>query len=318
MFLVLLSTFLFFIAHAQLMMDCDGDVGIGYMGSDPDYKLKINGQMSISCTPGASSGFYFTNYSTVPVIKPQWNNSARAGLYNNKFYYMYTNWLYYDNLYDWSDLGIKENIRSIKSPLDAICQIKGIKYDLRREHYTNSPEEKMDEIVESGKNKYGVIAQELKEILPDLVTFNDEAELYAVNYVGLIPILVEAIKEQQEMIQGLQTEVQSLTSYSILKSASVKSEVDESSHNVENALKQNSPNPFHENTEIFFSLSDGTQNAVINVYNMSGTQLKSIELYQRGEGSIMLNGGELNPGMYMYAMIADGRVIATKQMILTD
>ena len=46
--------------------------------------------------------------------------------------------------------------------------------------------------------------------------------------------------------------------------------------------------------------------------------LKSIELHQRGEGSILIDGGELDPGMYIYAMIADGKVIDTKQMILTD
>ncbi len=309
-------------AQAQLMMDCDGDVGIGYMGDDPDYHLEVNGQVAISCTndgQGANSGFYFTNYSTVPVIKPQWNNSARCGLYNNKFYYMYTNWLYYDNLYDWSDLGIKENIRNIESPLSDICQLRGVKYDIKREHYANSPEENMDEIVESGKNKYGVIAQELKEVLPDLVTFNDEAELYAVNYVGLIPILVEAIKEQQQEITSMQNQLTDLMNESqALKSSMITSTGDFDQNSDVNTLFQNQPNPFYENTEIFFSLSEDTQNAIINIYNMSGTQVKSIELHQRGEGSILIDGGEFDPGMYMYTMIADSKVIDTKQMILTD
>ncbi|MFH0757023.1 MAG: tail fiber domain-containing protein [Bacteroidota bacterium] len=298
-------------------MDCDGDVVVGNYSGNPSYDFEVRGQAYISCLP-ATSGIYFTNYSTIAAIKPQWNNSARCGLYDNKFYYMYTNWLYYDNLYDWSDLGIKENIRNIDSPLSALCQLRGVKYDIKREHYANSPEENMEEIVESGKNKYGVIAQELKEVLPDLVTFNDEAELYAVNYVGLIPILIEAIKEQQEMIQTLQGEVQTLKNESNLKSLHIATNNDEYDYIAGSALKQNSPNPFDESTEIFFYISENTQSAAINIYNMSGTQLKSIELNQRGEGNILINGSELDPGMYMYAMIANGKVVDIKQMILTD
>jgi len=51
---------------------------------------------------------------------------------------------------------------------------------------------------------------------------------------------------------------------------------------------------------------------------MNGTQLKSIELHPKGNGSITINGGEFNAGMYIYTLIADGQVIDTKQMILTD
>ncbi len=42
------------------------------------------------------------------------------------------------------------------------------------------------------------------------------------------------------------------------------------------------------------------------------------ELYQRGEGSIIISGGEFDPGIYLYALITDGKVIDTKQMVLTN
>jgi hypothetical protein len=47
-------------------------------------------------------------------------------------------------------------------------------------------------------------------------------------------------------------------------------------------------------------------------------QLKSIGLHQKGEGSIAIEGNELKPGMYLYALIADGQIIDTKKMVLTD
>ncbi len=302
--------------EAQLKMDCDGDVGIGYMSGDPNYKLQVRGDVQIDVSSACK--FYFLLYGTSPLFRPSWSNSARIGLSNYKLYYLYSNNVWYNNLYNMSDISIKENIRSIDRPLDAILQIRGIQYDLKRDYFTNTPEERIDELVEEGKNKYGVVAQELKEILPDLVVYNEEAELYVVNYVEMIPILVEAIKEQQEMIDDLQNEIHAVQNDVNLKSASINDNPEGSINETQSALVQNSPNPFSESTEIHFSISEETQNAVLNVYNLSGTQLKSIELYQRGEGSIIISGGEFDPGIYLYALITDGKVIDTKQMVLTN
>jgi len=88
--------------------------------------------------------------------------------------------------------------------------------------------------------------------------------------------------------------------------------------NEQNLLYQNAPNPFSVSTQIEYFIIDNTQNAMINIYNMNGTQLKSIQLHQTGSGFITISGSEFTAGMYMYALIADGQVIDTKQMILTD
>lgn len=50
---------------------------------------------------------------------------------------------------------------------------------------------------------------------------------------------------------------------------------------------------------------------------MNGTQLKNYSITQRGKGSITIQGSEFTAGMYLYALIADGKVIDTKRMILT-
>ena len=60
------------------------------------------------------------------------------------------------------------------------------------------------------------------------------------------------------------------------------------------------------------------QNAMLNIYNMNGTQLKSIDIQQTGSGSITINGSEFGAGMYMYALIVDGNIIDTKNMVLTE
>lgn len=50
---------------------------------------------------------------------------------------------------------------------------------------------------------------------------------------------------------------------------------------------------------------------------MNGDQIAEYPIANRGEASITIDGGSLNAGMYLYALIADGKVVDTKRMILT-
>jgi hypothetical protein len=50
---------------------------------------------------------------------------------------------------------------------------------------------------------------------------------------------------------------------------------------------------------------------------MNGVQLKSYPVVERGKGNLTIQGSEFSAGMYLYALIADGKVIDTKRMILT-
>jgi len=51
---------------------------------------------------------------------------------------------------------------------------------------------------------------------------------------------------------------------------------------------------------------------------MTGKQLMQIPLTQRGEGVELIQGSHLAPGIYLYALIADGREVDVKRMILTQ
>ncbi len=54
------------------------------------------------------------------------------------------------------------------------------------------------------------IAQELKEEFPEMVKIIPESEYYGVDYTMMIPVLLEAIKEQQKLILELQAKVAAL------------------------------------------------------------------------------------------------------------
>jgi len=168
-------------------------------------------------------------------------------------------------------------------------------------------------------NNIGFIAQELMEIYPELVKYDKKSDLYGINYIGMIPILVEAIKDQQQEIHELQNQISELVNeVPEIKDILSTSTEDLQQDNTTNTLFQNSPNPFNEETIIKYFVNDNVGTANIFIYDMSGKQLKNYELHPGGSGEVIIKGGELDSGMYMYTMIADGAIIGSKQMILTD
>jgi len=90
-----------------------------------------------------------------------------------------------------SDARLKSNIVSLGSTLPKLLQIDGKSYEMK------------------GKQKIGVLAQEIKEVFPELVS-EDDNEMLAVNYQGLVPILINALKEQQSEIEIYRDEVSEL------------------------------------------------------------------------------------------------------------
>ena len=59
------------------------------------------------------------------------------------------------------------------------------------------------------------------------------------------------------------------------------------------------------------------QDARLYVYDLTGRQVKSYEIQDRGQGSLTVKAYELEAGTYIYSLIVDNREIDTKKMILT-
>ena len=69
---------------------------------------------------------------------------------------------------------------------------------------------------------------------------------------------------------------------------------------------------------ISFFIPEKASQASLHIYNLQGKQVKQINISERGSNSVIIKGYELNPGMYMYTLIVDGKDIDTKKMILTE
>jgi hypothetical protein len=93
-----------------------------------------------------------------------------------------------------SDIRLKENITPIPNALEKVNQISGNTYDWK---------EGYDEFHSHKGNDVGVIAQEIEQILPQIVTNRDNG-YKAVQYEKMIPLLIEAIKELSAKVDRLE------------------------------------------------------------------------------------------------------------------
>ena len=161
------------------------------------------------------------------------------------------------------------------------------------------------------KTHYGLDAEVLKEVYPDLVYESQEGDL-CINYTEMIPLLVQSVSElraQVVSLQGAQT-------YNVRARNGSETGVGSSALDVP-ALEQNDPNPFTQTTVVRYTLPESVKSAFLYIYDLNGTQIDQKTLQDRGKSSVMLEAGSLAPGMYLYALVADGKVIDTKRMIIT-
>ena len=92
-----------------------------------------------------------------------------------------------------SDISLKENIKPISNSLDKVKKLQGVTFDWIQ---------KEDQILDI-KEDIGFIAQDVEKVIPELVRKNEDG-LLSMRHQGIIPMLVEAIKELEARIKILE------------------------------------------------------------------------------------------------------------------
>jgi len=91
---------------------------------------------------------------------------------------------------------MKENIQTLRNSLDKILQLRGVSFTWKTEPELGT--------------RIGMIAQEVEKVLPELVFVNNVDGYKGINYAEMSAVLVEAIKEQQKIIESQKDELKSL------------------------------------------------------------------------------------------------------------
>jgi len=152
-------------------IDSNGDVGIG--GATTSFKLDVQGGSARISSGGLGVG-----------VNPS-GTTGRGDFSNDVI------------AYSTSDKRLKENIKPLDSALDKVLKISGVEFD-----WKELSEKEKKTIHGNEGHDVGVIAQEIEEVLPEVVTTRDSG-YKAVKYEKIVPLLIEAIKEQQKQIEEL-------------------------------------------------------------------------------------------------------------------
>jgi len=171
-------------------------LGIGTTA--PGEKLSVNGNIGASSfnllgstsyrwVPGSSWNTFYTPSGYIQ-LGPA--NTSYAHIYTDRdsFYFnkgaTFVGSVTASAFYYSSDESLKKNVQKIETPLAKIMKLDGISFNWK----------------ENGEKSIGLIAQDVEKIFPELVKTDANSGLKSIQYAQLVSPLIEAVKEQQNMI----------------------------------------------------------------------------------------------------------------------
>jgi len=178
----------------SIKVSSTGKVGIN--NSSPSYQLDVSGNFRVLASSKAIS---FDGSRLYPLTGSIFLGDASylwAQVWSTYAYFTYSPIIL-------SDANAKTNITDLSGIKDKFMKLRPVSYSFKTDF--ENPSSDKTKIV----NQYGFIAQELQEIFPDVVTTREDG-LLGVRYTELIPVLVQAIKEQQEEIDALNERITEL------------------------------------------------------------------------------------------------------------
>jgi len=232
----------------------------------------------------------------------------------------------------YSDGRLKKNVRENVPGLAFINLLRPVtyNYDINKELELTGTKS-----LSSHKEKYnlekipftGFIAQEVdaaaKKIDYNFSGVDKSENVLAIRYSEFTVPLVKAVQELSKQNEVLQKQIEKLEEQVAILSKSMgekgTSSIDVNLGNVERiVLNQNEPNPFSEQTSISYILPTEVKQAQILFYDATGKMIKTVELTERGNGSIQVYAANLSRGIYSYSIVADGKVVDGKKMMKKD
>lgn len=213
--------------------------------------------------------------------------------------------LYAAAVFQTSDYRYKENIRQIGTDIsDNIMKLNVISYNLKQrildtgdtttvpvKYYTDD-----SDLLK--KTHYGLIAQELQDIFPDLVYEDDEGYL-SVNYVELIPLLIQSIQSLNTEINELKGDNKKLKRSSIITKTPSDQIGSEAS-----SIRRISVSD--ESITVLCIIPKSVINAQFTIYDTNGNQLFSDKIMERGIIEFGITNSDFANDIYVCSLITDG------------
>jgi len=223
-----------------------------------------------------------------------------------------------------SDKRLKKNISNYTGGLKEILKFNPVNFQYNGK----------GGIKDTEANYVGLIAQEAQKVAPEIVSsiqrkttkesgvgteyrevVTNEEDYLLVDPSAIPYMLINSIKEQQSIIEAQNERISELEN-KLLAISSNNFKMDATlALDGQTNLQQNVPNPFTSETSINFSIDKSVAKAELVIYNIAGELIKTIDIKERGNGSVSIKAENINNGTYTYSLIADGNIVKTNKMI---
>jgi hypothetical protein len=294
--------FVFNQADGQLRVFPDGNTSLGTIESYPGYRLGIKAQKSLSAfatfTDDPTNKRYLhahTSYTNSQTTKnwviDYWDASHSVWFEN---YYVYSSGqVCATSFYSLSDSSFKHEIVPMHYSQSKFMQLQPKSYKL-----------KMDG--DNAEIKYGFIAQEVKEVFPNIVSV-DTTGKHSLDYNQIIPLLTLAIQSQQYELDSLKSLINELLSN---QNMSEKALVISQKSNM-SILS----NPVQGVGYISYEFPEDEKDISFRLVDMNGNIISARALYQ-SKGLIELNANEYPAGNYIAYIFSGDKKLSSQKIIL--
>ncbi len=228
---------------------------------------------------------------------------------------------YLNGVFIVSDAQFKTNVQPLEDPLGTVMQLQPHRYDLLSEEYP--------QLNFSTESQVGLIAQELEEVIPGLVSnstiaaaldtlgqeVSPQLDYKAVNYAGLVPYLIGAVQQQQATIAQLQQQIAACCAANPGMAPQDGTTPKQSSQAGE--LKEQRlriiPNPVAELTTLEYDVPMAGRVSLV-VGTIDGKPLGTLreEQAEAGAYSYTWNTGQLAAGTYLCTYLLNGAVVVQR------
>lgn len=234
-----------------------------------------------------------------------------------------------------SDANLKNNVQPLSNALAVIDQLQPKTFTFDTVGYPQFA-------FQSGQ-MMGLIGQDVEPILPGLITnsvmpaqydtagnqISSEVDYKSLAYAGFVPLLIQGMKEQQQLIEDMQAEMDQCCNQAMNKKGESgnNGRDDGQAHEpidvtleppASSELGDAKPNPFPQQVEIPFFIAEDAASAVIEFRDIFGRTLKAIEIQDKGYGSLAVQAASMPNGTYLYSLVVNGELMDTKKMLKTN
>jgi hypothetical protein len=215
-------------------------------------------------------------------------------------------------------LGVKNiGVKDITMPQLGGIKIPGKKaIEMPKDILNKQAKDIADEDNEIEKIQFtGFVAQDVdkaaKNIGYDFSGIDKSGKIMGLRYSDFVVPLVKAVQQLSQQNEDLQKQINELRAMMSSSNINTNIMINDAS------LSQNNPNPFTKTTTIAYSLPQKFAHAQIIITDKNGKTLKQINISGSGKGAVNIDAATLSAGAYNYALYADGKLISSKQMVLT-